>query len=53
MLDEAFVYTSRHTDWWILQESPQGYESDQEKDVPMEGEKEKLARLLRLPDDRS
>jgi len=53
MLDDAFVYTSRHIDWWIFQENPRGYESDQEKDVLMGDEKEKLARLLRLLDDRS
>lgn len=33
--------------------APQGCESNQEKDVPMGSDKEKLARFLRLPDDRS
>lgn len=37
MLDDAFVYTSCHRDWWIQQESPQGYKGNQEKKGSPEG----------------
>lgn len=44
MLDDAFVYTSCHRDWWIQQESPQGYEGNQEKKGSPEGKRARKAR---------